>query len=142
MGYNLYITRKAFWADPEGVEISQAEWLSFVESDTEMRLDGEAHADLPGGRRLSVADPTLAVWTKYSGNQPEGGNMAWFHWSEGDVTVKNPDAEIIGQMVRIAQGLQAEVQGEGGERYQENGETVPDATAQYPAAHRPWWKFW
>ncbi|MRU16664.1 hypothetical protein FDP25_14580 [Roseovarius sp. A21] len=106
-----------------------------------MRLDGEARADLPSGGSLIAEDPTLAVWTTYSGNQPEGGNMAWFHWFEGNVIVKGPDAEIVGKMVRIAESMHAKVHGEEDEKYQEDGEVVPD-DAQDQAARRPWWKFW
>jgi hypothetical protein len=142
LGYDLYITRKDFWADPEGSEIAQSEWLAHVENDPEMRLDGEARADLPGGGSLAVTDPTLAVWASYSGNQPEGGNMAWFYWSEGNVIVKNPDAEIIGKMVRIAGSLNAKVHGEDDEQYQEDGEVIPQAAPQPVRERRPWWKFW
>ncbi len=142
MGYNLYVTRKEFWSDPEGPEIAQSEWLAHVETDAEMRLDGEARADLPGGGTLAVEDPSLAVWNDYSGNQPKGGNMAWFHWFEGNVIVKNPDAEMIGKMVRIARALDAKVHGEDDEQYQEDGEVIPQATSHPAPARRPWWKFW
>jgi hypothetical protein len=142
LGYNLYISRRVFWADPEGPDICKAEWLAHVDIEPGMRLNAEARADLPGEDVLAFADPTLAVCSDYSGNKPEGGKMAWFHWFEGNLIVKNPDAEIIGKMVRVAQAMQAKGLGEDDERYREHGQVVPDDTSQDLAARRPWWKVW
>ena len=41
MGYELHITRAAFWAENEGHRITQAEWLHLIEQDTELVIDGQ-----------------------------------------------------------------------------------------------------
>ncbi len=46
MGYDVHITRKAEWSDDESA-ITLGEWLSVVDADPEMRLDGFAEANLP-----------------------------------------------------------------------------------------------
>ena len=47
----------------------------------------------------------------------DAGNKALFDHTEGRITVKNPDAEIIDKMRRIASALDARVVGDDGEEY-------------------------
>ncbi|MFN3856606.1 MAG: hypothetical protein ACK4RV_02575 [Caulobacter sp.] len=142
MGYELHITRKLQWFDDEGPEVTLEDWLAYVKSDPEMRLDGFAEAVVGGGDVLRVEDESLAVWTAYS-RDGEGGNHAWFAHFTDCVSVKNPDAEIIGKMSRIAEVLGAVVMGDDGELYGSDGEVLPDPEAQSEAtAAKPWWKFW
>ena len=54
MGYDLHITRKQNWWDETGPEIPLAEWISVVESDCDMRLDGYAEARVGDGRILRI----------------------------------------------------------------------------------------
>jgi hypothetical protein len=138
MGYDVHITRKNDWSDPEGPEISLAEWLAVVEADPEMRLDGYAESRLDNGEVFRTEKPGLSVWTAYS-QHAQGGNMAWFLYSRGEVIVKNPDEEILGKMWSIGQALSAKVQGDDGEVYDSSGlATHPDA--DLPG--KPWWRFW
>jgi hypothetical protein len=123
MGYDVHITRKRNWFD-DSPEIALGEWLSYVGRDPEMRLDGFAEAALPDGSVLRMESPGLAVWTAYSGHGHRG-NMAWFHASQGDIVVKNPDPEILRKMWRIAQALNAKVQGDDGEIYDADGNIAP-----------------
>lgn len=97
MGYDVHITRKANWFDREP-KISLDEWLALVASDEEMRLDGYAEARVGSDASIRVESDGLAVWTAYSGHAANG-NMAWFDFREGDIVVKNPDAELHRQDV-------------------------------------------
>jgi hypothetical protein len=63
MGYDLQITRKEDWWDPDGPEISMAEWLALVAADPEMRLDGYAEARLDNGHVFRSEKEGLSVWT-------------------------------------------------------------------------------
>lgn len=89
MSYELHITRKSEWFG-EGPVISLSEWVSVIEADEEMRLDGFAEAQLPDGKILRLEREGLAVWTGYSGHNVNQ-NMAWFRYNDGNVAVKNPD---------------------------------------------------
>src|SRR5258708_1398062 len=109
MGYDIHITRKEDWSDDHGPEISLEEWLGGVRADPEMRLDGYAETRVDGGT-LRIESAGLAVWTAWS-HDGEGGGMAWFDVSNGNIIVKNPDEEILGKMWVLAQILSANVQG-------------------------------
>ncbi len=84
-----------------------------------MRLDGYAEAQLPNGETLRCESEGLAVWIPYSGNGKDG-NLAWSDHQSGEVSVKNPDEEIIAKMCRIAKALDARVEGDDGEFYDED----------------------
>lgn len=145
MGYDIHITRKSEWFDEEGDEISLEEWSEFVNSSPDMRLDGFAEAETPGGT-LRVESEGLSVWTGYSGHGKDG-NMAWFDYFEGNIKVKNPDEEILRKMYQIAQILNAKVQGEECEVYGEDGqsnwqELKAEGEAMRTTASKKWWQFW
>lgn len=119
MGYDLHITRKSDWPLP-GNDITLDEWLAVVAADPEMRLDGFAEAALPDGQVLRTEDPSLAVWTAYRGHGSDGGT-ALMCLSGGNIDTKNPDEEIRRKLWRLAQALNARVQGDDGEFYDEFG---------------------
>jgi hypothetical protein len=138
MGYDVHITRRHDWSDPKGAEISLEEWLAFVAADPEMRLDGRAETRLQDGSVFRTEQQGLSVWTAYSLHD-DSGNMAWFLYRKGYVTVRNPDEEIIRKMWSIAQALSAKVQGDDSEVYDSS------ARASHPDtdfAGKPWWRFW
>ena len=144
MGYDVHITRCEHWSDEHGPKIDLSEWLDYVETDPEMRLDGYAEADLGDGQVLRTEDKSLAVWRSYSGHQ-EDGNKAWMYLFDGTVDVKNPDEEIRAKMCRIAVELGARVQGDDGELYTEDNleGALPEAAVDDAITERrPWWKFW
>src|SRR5262249_20268559 len=87
MGYDVHITRADDWTEAESTPITLDEWLTYVHSDSEMRLDGYAEAPLPDGRAFRVESPGLSVWTGYS-QDGQNSNHAWFHWTGGLVVVK------------------------------------------------------
>jgi hypothetical protein len=143
MGYDVYITRKENACDQEGPSISLEEWLAFVAHDPEMRVDGYAEATVGDGETLRIESPGLSAWLKYSGHG-KNGNMAWFYFDAGNISVKNPDAEILRKMGAIAQALSAKVQGDDGELYDSEGMEIPEASMDVGAqsGRRPWWKWW
>jgi hypothetical protein len=118
MGYDLHITRRAQWSD-EGADIAAAEWLAYVARDAELRL-------------ATVNGPYFAIWSG-----PCEYEEAWFDWSCGNISTKNPDLAIIRKMVAIARALNARVVGDEGEEYGEDGKAVhaafPPASAPAPA---------
>jgi len=115
MGYDVHITRKEDWFE-EGDDISIEEWKAYLKDDKDMRLDNYAKAQVGEGETLRVESDGLAVWTAYSGHE-EGGNMAWFDYQQGNITVKNPDDEILNKMIAISHAFNAKVQGDDGETY-------------------------
>ncbi len=147
MGYELYITRKQNWFDEEGDEISLEEWIEYVNTSHDMRLDGHVETETHDGT-LRVEREGLSVWLEYSGHEKDG-NMAWFDYFEGNISVNNPDEEIIKKMLQIAQALNAKVQGDDGEIYDgdKNGnlswqESNVKGEAATQCSSKKWWQFW
>ncbi|HET6575357.1 MAG TPA: hypothetical protein VFG68_17250 [Fimbriiglobus sp.] len=116
MGYDLHITRAQHWTDSKSKPIRLPEWLAYLGSDPEMRLDNVAVAKVKGKPVLAYENEGLAVWTAWSKHEPDG-NMAWFDHRDSEIVVKNPDEEIIAKMKRIAKALKARVIGDEGETY-------------------------
>ncbi len=101
MGYELHITRREFHADDHGLEISSEEWLRVVEKDEELELEPE----------------NGPYFAKFLGDCSYGREMGWFDWSDGCISTKNPDEAILAKMLRLAEALDAKVQGDEGEIY-------------------------
>lgn len=120
MGYDLHITRKSDWP-LRGNDITLDEWLAVVAADPEMRLDGFAEASLADGQVLRTEDPGLAVWTAHPRHGLDGFK-AWMCLSGGNIDTKNPDEEVRRKLWRLAQALNARVQGDDGEFYDEFGD--------------------
>ncbi|QWV92377.1 hypothetical protein KP004_14330 [Geomonas oryzisoli] len=99
MGYDLHITRKTFWADDDGPEITSLEWLEAVNKDPSLTLAGY-NGDF------------FVLWTG-----PSEYEEPWLDWREGEIYSKNPDEAMITKMLEIAGRLGAAVQGDDGEIY-------------------------
>jgi hypothetical protein len=125
MDHDLHITRKDDWSDRKGPRISLAEWFALVRSDPEMRLD-------------AYEPENLSVWTEY-GRGDETGHKAWFVYSNGEISVKNPNEDIIRKMRAIARALSAKVQGDDGEVY---GSSASEPDPEIYLRKKPWWRFW
>ena len=141
MGYDVHITRRGDWFDEDGPSIGLNEWLLLVNRDPEMRLDGFAETRTAEGSVLRIDNPGLSIWTAYSGHE-EDGNKAWFDYHDGGITVKNPDEEILIKMWLLAQQLSATVQGDEGERYDQNGLAISPEETSARDVSKPRWKFW
>lgn len=110
MGYDLHITRRADWAD-EGNDITKSEWDAFVVEDPSLDFDEK---DGDGMYSWSIA-------SKY--DEP------WLMWSDGRIGTKNPDEPMIVEMVAIAKHFNANVQGDDGGRYDEDGQPIVEKKA-------------
>lgn len=127
MGYGIQITRKQFWCDDRGPEITLREWAAYIERDPEMRLDGFIELPLPSGELLRIEDPSIAVWAAH----PEFPDSASLRLSTlGNVTVTNPDHVFVQKMWRIAHSLRARVIGDEHETYGADGR--PDGGHAFP----------
>jgi hypothetical protein len=99
MGNDVHITRKKFWASDYGPVITVEEWVRYVASDRQLRVD-------PASKRYRV---TVDIKSEY----PD----PWLEWFERDIYSKNPDEAIRTKMIQIAAALDAKVQGDYGEIY-------------------------
>ena len=138
MGYDIHITRASDWSESEERPISIEEWSAYVTSDPEMQLDNYAQVERDG--HVLRHEGSIAVWVTYSGHAV-GGNMAWFCYSDGQIQVKNPDREILGKMLQIANRFGAKVRGDDGEEYLRT-EDLPVEEQTQTAPRRPWWRMW
>lgn len=145
MGYDVYITRAENWVDAEEEQpITLEAWLAYAQSDPEMRVDDRAEARTPDGEVIAFNSAGLAVWTAYS-KDGQGGNHAWFDLQGGCVVVKNPDAEILRKMSRVATHFNARVQGDEGEEYGPDGSRIHDSPVDNrnpigDGPKRAWWR--
>jgi hypothetical protein len=114
MGYDIHITRKNEWSDEDGPRITEAEWQAYVASDPEMVITGVAEHTNPPGETIRITQPLLTEWRHHSSRSP-----VWFSYFEGNLSVKSPDEECLAKMRQIAARLQARVQGDEGESYDE-----------------------
>lgn len=136
MGYDVHITRKPGAFALKGPEISRKEWLAFIAKDASMRLDTEALVKNSKGEVFSIHDETLAAWMGWPDRQA-GQREAWMWHSAGNVVAKDPDQAVRQKMFEIAKALNAHLQGEDQEIYDESGLPV-DANF----SRRRWWHFW
>jgi hypothetical protein len=126
MGYELHITRREDWPD-DGPSISFDEWMAVVNADPELRLGGYVDRRLADG---SVFRQPLAVWIAHP-RIGESDGMGVFDLAHGTVRAKNPDREVRCKMWRLAQVLNAKVQGDDGEFYDRFGNpTLGASTTQ------------
>src|SRR5688572_9391563 len=110
MGYDVHITRASDWTDSETNPITFAEWLAYVKSDSELRLDNAAEVTTEEGR-FRFESPGLVVWTAWSQNGNDN-NTGWMAHHKGRIVVKYPDAEFLRKMHAIVTHFGANVQGD------------------------------
>lgn len=105
MGYDLHITRAETWLDASDAPISEAEWMSLVDSDPDLAVSREDWVE----RRLSdgsIERVHPVLWK---------GCALWL--LDGEVVTKNPDDSLIAKLVEIAERLGARVLGDEDEEY-------------------------
>ena len=106
MGYDLHISRRKQWTDT-GSDITAREWLDYVAGDVELKLSPKD-------------GPHWAIW-----NGPSELPQPWIDWDDGQLYSKNPDEPLIRKMCGIARVLDARVQGDDGEFYDDSGKALP-----------------
>lgn len=109
MGYDIHITRREDWWDEDGPEIATHEWEALVESDTELSM-------LPPPPGWSGPSQWTAVMTTHPREEQLGTAL---HWEAGEISAKNPSDTLIAKLRQLARALNARVQGDDGEYYDE-----------------------
>lgn len=117
MGYDLHITRKECWAEEEDKRcITSQEWQTYVENDPDV-----------------ISNPENPQEDNYLYIRAAGDWPLWFNPRLGNIYTKNPEQDVIEKMLKIAQALNARVQGDDQEFYDFTGniyrpqeETLPE----------------
>lgn len=110
MSYDLQIRRP-------GRPITLEEFRAFVAADAELELDhfvdahGYTEGLLPDGQTLRIITQGKAGWPNLQAPR------AYFHFSNGTITVRSPSDAAIDKMRKVASALGAIVVGDAGERY-------------------------
>jgi hypothetical protein len=102
-GYDLHITRAKEWTDSKKTPVPVEDWTQFVKSDSEFRIVQTKDAK---------DKPKDAIWV-----DPKDKREVYFYYSDGEITVKDPDERIIAEMKKVAVKLKAKVVGDDGEDY-------------------------
>lgn len=110
MGYELNIKREDY-----NQKISKEQWTEYIKSDSQFEPIEELSVELSEGETLTISTPNTGLWKSDKGEVP-----FTFYEEYGEITVKSPDNWIIEKMISIANELNAVVEGEEGERYDEN----------------------
>ncbi len=134
MGYELNIKRE------ESQKISKKEWSQYIKTDSQFESIEEFSAELNEGETLTISTPNAGLWKSDKGEVP-----FTFYEKYGEISVKNPDNWIIEKMISIANELNAVVEGEEGERYDENYLKDPFSKLADNISlnsEKKWWQFW
>jgi hypothetical protein len=141
MGYDLHITRQTFsWADDDPEKkIALEEWLDYVKSDPELEFNPTAYSYRQSDSDELAFPSGFAEWINHPLKE-----RPWFDYEDGYIETKNPDEETIMKMKRIAIALNAKVQGDDGEVYDNLTDNIirDDDTQEGSMREKPWWKFW
>lgn len=147
MGYDLHIVRKNNWDDfDEETNITLNEWLYYVENDGELELTN-SNGTTPAEEQSFQNKPGYFEWNAHPVYK-EKNARPWFEYWRGRISTKNPDDQIVLKMLAIAEKLNAKVQGDDGEFYDENevSKIIHINNHQYdslnPVKKKVWWKFW
>jgi hypothetical protein len=97
-GYDAHISRAKDWTESKNSPIPLNEWKDFVKGDKEFR---PVDADKAGG---------MAIWT-----DPKDKKEWYFSYHEGEISVKDPEGDVLNKMKSIARKLKAKVIGDEGE---------------------------
>ena len=113
MGYDFHITRNEKWflKEPNN-EITLADWKTYVQSNEELNLENFIEIASPNGEVIRFEADGISVWN----NHPNSEKVL-IVWRNGKISVKNPDDETIRKLIKIAEDLNAKVQGDEGETY-------------------------
>jgi hypothetical protein len=106
MGYHVTIIRKK----GNKIEpVSKQEWEAFVAKSPNLSFEV-----LDDGRTYAVIKDN------------QGQIKTWLDWNEGEIWTKNPEEDVLAEMIQIAGQLGARVRGDEGEYYKSVSETYYD----------------
>lgn len=131
MGYNIQIVRKKDYDNfEEESDITLLEWQRYLLTDPDLKLSKTFFGldDTPG--------EGFVIWEKGSEEN------AWLDFYKGQIYSKNPSESTIRKMMSIAEKLNAKVQGDDGEIY--NEELLAEITkpASIQISKKKWWEVW
>ena len=135
MGYELNIKR-----EDENKKISKEEWSKYINSNKDFESIEEFSANTDNGTTLTISTPNAGLWKTKKGEVP-----FTFFEKNGEITVKNPDHWIIEKMISMAIELNAIVEGEEGEIYDDNYLKDPlsnPSDNNSTNGLKKWWQFW
>ncbi|MDO9376995.1 MAG: hypothetical protein Q7T76_21390, partial [Ferruginibacter sp.] len=123
-------------------KISRKEWLAYIHSDEELELTNGYESKIPGIENTFQNIPGFCNWSGHS--IMKGDSQPWFDYRDGYISAKNPDDEVIRKMINIAETLNAKVQGDDGEFYDETylSNQKENTTQTHNLKRKAWWKFW
>lgn len=98
-GYDIHVTRKAFWADTSGPRITLDQWNAYVHSDPQVANDP---ANGPTDFLVTVGSTTFPLW---------------YNAELGELYAKDPTDEAVHKLENMARAMRAKVQGDDGELY-------------------------
>jgi hypothetical protein len=133
MGYDISIVR---YDGEEAVEIPESEWLEYIKTDPELEMS-----------KIANEDSQYWEWNAHSQYQDPEGGRPWFQYWRGRIYSKNPDEEVAAKMFQIATTLNARVQGQDGEFYDEDGRQIDEGPqinepSRIVPKSKQWWRFW
>jgi hypothetical protein len=141
MSWEVHVTRADHWTQGRQHQITLEEWLAYAESDSELAISGSDYIDLAITRELALVTqriPAVAWLRSESEKDP-----VIFWWAEGSIDAKNPTERERAKMFQIATHLNAKVQGDDGELYDEHGLEIMRPNQQQDkksTSTRTWWR--
>lgn len=140
MGYDLHITRRQDWADPDGPEITLEDWLEYLTIDPSLEKDIEFESQVDPAVATGAKEPTMVLWNEWPSRGD--GNEARLWLSHGNVMATDADVDLRRKMFVMADVLNARLQGDNGEIYNSIGEPEGRKSRRSSGGKRPWWRFW
>ena len=140
MGYDLHITRRQDWADPDGPEITLEEWLDYLTIDPSLERDIEFESSLDPAVATGAKESTMVLWNEWPSRGSGEEVRLWL--SHGNVMATDADVDLRRKMFVMADVLGARLQGDNGEIYNSIGEPEGRRARRSSGGKRPWWRFW
>lgn len=133
------------WADRDVPDISIDEWLSYIRTDNELELTNGFEMKL-GSESQFQNRPGYCEWNAHP-TERDHNARPWFDYWEGSIGTKNPDIPTIRKMIQMSTALNAKVQGDDGEFYNEGSLLELEKSKKQESSltreyKKPWWKLW
>lgn len=109
MSYDLHITKRERWFD-KGNDIADIEWHHILSNHPDLIPVDSIETTLEGERIfLHYKNSKIAKW--------QGRETYWFFFSDGEISIANPDDDAIQKTKSVALSIKAKVLGDDGEEY-------------------------